>query len=95
MTQDIVTGKNGNVYQIQRGKRRVIHKMWKRPETLEKPLRKWHLFMIKISKKCLTRGERFGIIVKLACGGPRGGQANLENDTERNAQEIQRRFQRV
>ena len=31
--------------------------MWKRPETLEKPLRKRYLFVIKISKKVLDKGE--------------------------------------
>ena len=31
--------------------------MWKEPETLEKPLRKRYLFVIKISKKVLDKGE--------------------------------------
>ena len=35
---------------------KVIHKMWKEPETLEKPLRKRYLFVIKISKKVLDKG---------------------------------------
>ena len=30
--------------------------MWKEPETLEKPLRKRYLFVIKISKKVLDKG---------------------------------------
>ena len=34
----------------------VIHKMWKEPETLEKPLRKRYVFVIKISKKVLDNG---------------------------------------
>ena len=30
--------------------------MWKEPETLEKPLRKRYIFVIKISKKMLDKG---------------------------------------
>ena len=74
----------------------VIHKMWKEPETLEKPLRKRYVFVIKISKKVLDKG---GVLWYYSRARPNesegNGQANLENDTERNAQEIQRRFQRV
>ena len=40
-------------------------------------------FSEKTVKKCLTKENRFGILVKLACGKPlKASEANLENDTE-------------
>ena len=61
--------------------------------------RKIKVFSSKeISKNCLTRAFPSVIIVKLARAKARkSGPANLENDTERNAQtlrkEVKRRFQ--
>ena len=40
--------------------------MWRMLRTLENPLWKRHYFVMIFSKKCLTRGDGFGIIVKLA-----------------------------
>ena len=72
----------------------VIHKMWKEPETLEKPLRKRYVFVIKISKKVLDKGDGLWYYSRARPNESEGkSEANLENDTERNAQEIQRRFQ--
>ena len=53
-------------------------------------------FVIKIFKKVLDKGEGLWYYSRARPNESEGnGQANLENDTERNAQEIQRRFQRV
>jgi hypothetical protein len=65
-------------------------------ETVEKPLRNGCFFVIKIFKKVLDKGEGLWYYSRARPNESEGnGQANLENDTERNAQEIQRRFQRV
>ena len=52
------------------------------------PLFKASRIFIKTEKKCLTKGDGFGILAKLAYGRPKGSTANLENDTEEtNAQQ--------
>jgi hypothetical protein len=49
------------------------------------------IFFCQQLKYCLTRGDSSGIIVKLAYRKRKGkGEANLENDTERNAQTIRK-----
>ena len=61
-----------------------IHKIWKIPKPLENNGKEGRFQEEKFSKKCLTRGEGFGIIVKLARAKAREkGEANLENDTEK------------
>ena len=68
--------------------------MWRIPESLEKPLWKRHHFVKKISKKVLDKGEGLWYYSRARPNESEGkSEANLENDTERNAQEIQRRFQ--
>ena len=52
------------------------------------PLFKVSRIFIKTEKKCLTKGDGFGILAKLAYGRPKESTANLENDTEEtNAQQ--------
>ena len=46
------------------------------------PLFKVSRIFIKTEKKCLTKGDGFGILAKLAYGRPKESTANLENDTE-------------
>jgi len=56
--------------------------------TLEKPLRKQVFFVIKICKKVLDKGEGLWYYSQARPNESEGkSEANLENDTERNAQE--------
>jgi hypothetical protein len=66
------------------------------PGTIEKPLQNRYFFVIKIFKKVLDKGGWLWYYSRARPNESAGmSEANLENDTERNAQEIQRRFQRV
>ena len=57
--------------------------IWKNAGTPVKTRTKAPIFLKKIVKKRLTKGERFGILVKLAYGETaETSKANLENDTE-------------
>ena len=58
--------------------------MWKKPESIEKPLRKQSEFVMKISKKVLDKGKGLWYYSQARPNESEGpSEANLENDTEK------------
>ena len=70
--------------------------MWRIPESLEKPLRKRHQFVKKISKKVLDKGEELWYYSRARPNESEGkSEANLENDTENKRANIKERLAKI